>query len=219
MKVDFKNARDLMVENQLRPYNIKDQLILDLFKNTKKEDFLSEEIKIIAYSDLNINLHANRGYLKNIHIAQLIHNADIKKHHKVLHIGGMTGYISVMLANLCREVIVIENHEEFSSLFKKNIKNLGIKNLKIINSPFMKGFAEEAPYDVIFIDNPIDEVSSIIKEQLSFESGNILLIKITSESFCKGFKITKNYNNYTKEFLFNAFSKYRLHNKEEKFIF
>ena len=109
MNFDFKNARDLMVENQLRPNNIKDPLILDLFKNTKKEDFLSEEIKIIAYSDLDINLLENRGYLKNIHIAQLINNANIKKHHKVLHIGGMTGYISVMLANLCQEIIVIEN--------------------------------------------------------------------------------------------------------------
>ena len=83
----------------------------------------------------------------------------------------------------------------------------------------MNGFVEEAPYDIIFIDNPIDKVSSIIKEQLSLDSGKILMIKITSESFCKGFKITKNNNNYTKEFLFNAFSKYRLYNKEEKFIF
>ena len=80
MNLNFKKARDLMVKNQLRPNKINDQVILDLFKNTKKEDFLSiENVKGISYSDLDIYLEANRGYLKNLHIAQLIHKADLKK--------------------------------------------------------------------------------------------------------------------------------------------
>ena len=41
MNFDFQKARDLMVENQLRPNKISNQSILDLFKNTKKEEFLS----------------------------------------------------------------------------------------------------------------------------------------------------------------------------------
>ena len=74
---EIENARDLMVENQLRPNKITETTILDLFRNTKKEDFLSEELKKISYSDLDINLDTNRGYLKNLHIAQLIHNSLI----------------------------------------------------------------------------------------------------------------------------------------------
>ena len=109
MNFDFQKARDLMIVNQLRPNKIKDPVILDLFKNIKKEDFLSKDLKYISYSDLDITVDKNRGYLKNLHIAQLIDKANINKKHKVLHIGGMTGYVSVMLSNICKELIVIEN--------------------------------------------------------------------------------------------------------------
>ena len=78
MNFDFQKARDLMVENQLRPNKISNQSILDLFKNTKKEEFLSEKINITSYNDLDIDMDNHRGYLKNLHIAQLIDQSNIK---------------------------------------------------------------------------------------------------------------------------------------------
>ena len=42
---NFQRARNMMVENQLRPNKINDKNILKLFNNIKKEDFLYEEIK------------------------------------------------------------------------------------------------------------------------------------------------------------------------------
>ena len=45
MNYNFQKARELMVENQLRPNKINNPVILELFKNIKKEDFLPEKIK------------------------------------------------------------------------------------------------------------------------------------------------------------------------------
>ena len=109
MNFNFQKARELMVENQLRPNKINNPTILGLFKNIKKEDFLPEQIKKNSYNDLDTQLSSNRGYLKNLHVAQLIHNAEINKQDKILHIGGMTGYVSVILSSLCKELIIIEN--------------------------------------------------------------------------------------------------------------
>ena len=81
---------------------------------------------------------------------------------------------------------------------KENIKNLDINNIKIVNSSFHDGYDEESPYDIIFIDNPINELSSSIKDQLSSESGKIIMIKKINEYFCKAYRITKNNNHYTK---------------------
>ena len=44
IKTDYKKARILMVENQLRPNKINDPIILNLFQNTKKEDFILDEL-------------------------------------------------------------------------------------------------------------------------------------------------------------------------------
>jgi len=218
MNFNFQKARDLMVENQLRPNKITEPTILDLFKNTKKEDFLSEELKKISYSDLDINLDTNRGYLKNLHIAQLIHNSLIKEQDKVLHIGGLTGYVSVMLAALCKELIVIEHQKKLIKKIEENIKNLNINNLKIINSAFQDGCVKESPYDIIFIDNPIFELSNSFKDQLNSKYGKIIMIKKIDNYLCKAYRITKNNNNYTNEFLFDVFTKYELYRKRAEFI-
>ena len=123
MNFNFQKARELMVENQLRPNKINNPAILELFKNIKKEDFLPEQIKKNSYNDLDAQLSSNRGYLKNLHIAQLIHCAEISKQDKILHIGGMTGYVSVILSSLCKELIIIENEINLISKIEEKLKN------------------------------------------------------------------------------------------------
>ena len=219
MNFNFQKARELMVENQLRPNKINNPTILELFKNIKKEDFLPEQIKKNSYNDLDAEISSNRGYLKNLHVAQLILNAEISKQDKILHIGGMTGYVSVILSSLCKELIIIENEINLISKIEENIKNLNIKNATIVNVPFQKGFNKESPYDIIFIDNPIWEVLDTIKKQVSPNSGRIIMIKKINPYLCKAYKITNNDNTYTNNFLFDVFTKYELYKNETKFVF
>jgi protein-L-isoaspartate(D-aspartate) O-methyltransferase len=219
MNFNFQKARELMVENQLRPNKINNPTILELFKNIKKEDLLPEEIKKYSYNDLDAQLSSNRGYLKNLHVAQLIYSAEISKQDRILHIGGMTGYVSVILSSLCKELIIIENEINLISKIEENIKNLNIKNASIVNVSFQKGFNKESPYDIIFIDNPIWEVLDVIKKQVSPNSGRIIMIKKINPYLCKAYKITNNDNIYTNDFLFDVFTKYELYKNETKFVF
>ena len=219
MNFNFQKARELMVENQLRPNKINNPTILELFKNVKKEDFLPENIKKNSYNDLDSELSSNRGYLKNLHIAQLINCAEISKQDKILHIGGMTGYVSVILSSLCKELIIIENEINLISKIEENISNLNIKNATIVNVPFQEGFNKESPYDIIFIDNPIWEVLDTIKKQVSPNSGRINMIKKINPYLCKAYKITNNDNTYTNNFLFDVFTKHELYKNETKFVF
>jgi len=219
MNINFQKARELMVENQLRPNKINDPIILDLFKEIRKEDFLPEELKDISYIDSDSQLHQHRGYLKNLHLAQLINSAGISHNHKIFHIGGMTGYVSVILANLCKKLVVIENETDLITIMEKNIQKLNIKNINIVKSSFQLGYDKDSPYDVIFIDNPIEEISSSIKNQLNSNSGKIIMIVKTSNKLCKAFKLTKNNDNYTSEFLFDVFTEYELYKNIKGFIF
>ena len=131
----------------------------------------------------------------------------------------MTGYVSSILAHLCKELIIIENQENFLCDLKKNIQKFNFKNVKIFNAEFENGLNIESPYDVIFIDTPIENISNSIKDQLSENSGKVILIKVTGNNSCKAYKITKNNNNYAHEYLFDVFSKYRLYEKKVEFVF
>ena len=219
MNFNFEKARELMVVNQLRPNKIDDPVVLELFSKIKKEDFLPENIKKNSYNDLDAHLSSNRGYLKNLHVAQLIQNADISNQDKILHIGGMTGYVSTILSRLCKELIIIENEENLISEIKENMQKFNISNAKIVNVPFKEGFNNESPYDIIFIDNPISVVSNTIKSQVSPKSGKIIMIKKLNSFLCKAYKIINEDNSYSNEYLFDVFSKYELYKNQAKFIF
>ena len=217
--IEFENARNMMVTNQLRPNKINDLLILDLFRKIKKETFLEEKDKGIAYSDLDIQLIDNRGYLKNLHLAQLIQNSQIKKEHKVLHIGGLTGYVSTIISSICSKLIVLENETSLLEQLEKNIKYLKIENIKIYNQNLKNGFQDKSPYDIIFIDNPIQKVSDSIKEQLNSDYGMLIMIKKINENFSHAYKIIRNQNNYTEEYLFDIFTNFELYKDKKDFIF
>ena len=219
MYLNYQKARDLMVKNQLRPNKIKDKLILNLFKEMPKEDFLIDGLKVSPYSDLDINISHNRGYLKNLHIAQLINNAEIEKNHKILHLGALTGYVTALLSILCFEVIAVEPSDELRVIFKDNINKHKIKNIKIVKESLKYGYDKEAPFDIIFIDNPIKKIDDSLLIQLNDNLGKIIMIQKDINLLNQAFKITKNKSNFSKEYLFDVFTKYELYEESEGFVF
>jgi protein-L-isoaspartate(D-aspartate) O-methyltransferase len=219
MNLNYQKERNLMVENQLRPNKIKDVKILSLFKDISKEDFLTEKINSIPYSDSDIDITDNRGYLKNLHIAQIISHSEIDQKHKVLHIGALTGYVTVLLSNLCLEVVAIEENNDLRSILKKNIDHKDIKNIKVVGGSLKTGFNDDTPYDRIIIDNPIKKIDSRIYDQLSDRLGKIIMVKKIRDQLNQAYRITKNEGNLNKEYLFDVFSKYELYQNKEEFIF
>ena len=208
-----------MVENQLRPNKITDPRILSIFNEIKKEQFLNNDLQSIAYSDVDLNLTGNRGYLKNLHIAQLIQHSNITKKDKVLHIGGLTGYVTSILSQLSDYLVVIENDQGLLKQLKENLSKLKLINVEIINSDLRSGYKEKSPYDLIFIDCPVNKVSNELLDQLNLNFGRVITIEKINSDLGKGVRITKNKKNYNKEILFDAFSKLTLYRHKKEFIF
>ncbi len=219
MNFEYSEARNLMVENQLRPNKINDKFILNLFNEIKKEEFLEDESKFFSYNDSDIDLTSSRGYLKNLNIAQLISKSEIKNNYKILHVGGLTGYVSVMLSKLCKELIVIENDMSLIHELNKNIEKMNITNIKIINSNLSKGYQEESPYNLIFIDNPIEKIPNEYIDQLNSNMGIIVMVEKINDELSKAYKIIKNKESMNKEYLFDVFTKYELFSSKKDFVF
>ena len=166
---------------------------------------------------MDINLGHNRGYLKNLHIAQLIKYAEIKKNHKVLHVGALTGYVTSLLSDLSYEVFAIEEDKYHLTILKNNMIN--IDNVKILDKSFKLGNVFHAPFDRIIIDCPLKKIDKALLGQLSEDSGQIIMIEKNQDNLSKAMKITNKNNNFSKEFLFDVFSNYELYEEKEGFVF
>ena len=219
MSESLEIARKNMVINQLRPNKIKEEHILNLFEITPKENFLDNNQNYNCYLDKDLDIIKNRGYLKNLHLAQLIKYAEISKDYKVLHLGGLTGYFSVILSSLCNELYVVEENEDLYKQLKNNIKKIKNSNIKIFNSKLTEGHKVEAPYDLVIIDCPLFKLEENLKNQIKTEGGKLIYIKKINENLSKAYKVIRNDMLFSTEYLFDLMTKYQIKEKEEVFNF
>ena len=216
--MNLEKNREVMIENQLRPNKITNNDVLQVFMSTSKEKFISEDKINICYSDQDISIKDQRGYLKNLHLAQILHFAEIKNNEKVLHIGGLTGYLSVLIAKLCNKIYVTDNDQEFLENIINNFKNNEVTNGKVIKEEFSEGLKGEEPYDLIIIDCPQYNFNLDLLSQVNV-GGRIIYIEKINEELSKAYKMIKYQDNFSKVFLFDVFSNFYLTKQEERFNF
>jgi protein-L-isoaspartate(D-aspartate) O-methyltransferase len=216
--MNLEKNREVMIENQLRPNKITNSNILQAFMNTSKEQFISDDKINICYSDQDISIKDRRGYLKNLHLAQILHFADIKNNEKVLHIGGLTGYLSVLIAKLCKKIYVTDNDQSFVDSINKNFSNNEVANGEVLKEEFSEGLKSKGPYDLIVIDCPQYNFNLDLLNQVNV-GGRIVYIEKINEELSKAYKMIKYEDNFSKVFLFDVFSNFYLTKKEEGFNF
>ena len=216
--MNLEKNREVMIENQLRPNKITNSDVLQAFMNTSKEQFISDDKINICYSDQDISIKDRRGYLKNLHLAQILHFADIKNNEKVLHIGGLTGYLSVLIAKLCKKIYVTDNDQSFVDSINKNFSNNEVANGEVLKEEFSEGLKSKGPYDLIVIDCPQYNFNLDLLNQVNV-GGRIVYIEKINEELSKAYKMIKYEDNFSKVFLFDVFSNFYLTKKEEGFNF
>ena len=219
MSETFEIARKNMVINQLRPNKINEENILNIFQNTPKENYLDVSLGKNCYLDKDLNITDKRGYLKNLHLAQIIKYSEILPNDKVLHIGGLTGYFSTLISSLCEELHVVEENKELFKLLEHNINNTDTTNIHLFNHNLLDGLVDKAPFNLIIIDGPIFQLTDNLKKQLVINGGRLIYIKKIYDNLGKAYKIIRNENLYSSEYLFDVMSSYQIQEQQEDFKF
>ena len=219
MSETFKIARKNMVVNQLRPNKINEENILKIFENTPKENYLNDNLGENCYSDKNLDITEKRGYLKNLHLAQIIKYSEISPNDKVLHLGGLTGYFSTIISSLSKELLVVEENKELFKLLEQNVKKNNTVNINLFNKNLLEGLSEKSPFDLIIIDCPIYEINDDLKKQLVNNNWRLIYIKKIYDNLGKAYKIIRNENLYSSEYLFDVMCTYQIQDKKKDFKF
>ena len=219
MTETFEIARKNMVINQLRPNKINEEKILKIFESTPKENFLDISLGKNCYLDKNLDITEKRGYLKNLHLAQIIKYSEISPSDKVLHLGGLTGYFSTIISALSKELLVVEENKGLFKLLEQNVKKINKVNINLFNKNLLEGLSEKSPFDLIIIDGPIYEINDNLKKQLVNNNGRLIYIKKIYDNLGKAYKIIRNEDLYSSEYLFDVMSSYQIQEQEEGFKF
>jgi protein-L-isoaspartate(D-aspartate) O-methyltransferase len=171
--LDFSQARANMIEGQLRPNRVSDPALLAAVAELPRESFLPAPLKGIAYVDDDIPLGNGRYLIEPMVLCRLLQNAAIRPGDKVLDVGCATGYSSALLARLAAQVIALESDDALAALARQHLA--AVANIRLVSGPLERGWAAEAPYDVILVGGTVAQVPAELTDQL-VEGGRLLTV-------------------------------------------
>ena len=178
---DWNLSRINMVENQIKPYGIKNLELLRALESIPRELFFENSDVDRSYSDQHIILKSldegseDRFVISPVIFSKMIEIVDIQKNEVVLDIGCANGYSSAIISHLADTVVAIDQGENLTNLAEENLYKAGINNVVVVNTDIKTGYAKEAPYDVIVIEGSVDSIPNDIYLQLN-TNGRIIAI-------------------------------------------
>ena len=166
-QMNFEQARLNMIEQQIRPWEVLDQTVLDLLQLVHREDFVPEEFRQLALADITIPLANEQVMMTPKLEARLLQALDIQTSDKILEVGTGSGYLTALLAKLGSQVESIDIFEDFTNSAKKVLATYDLDNTLLETHDFFQDREAGKVYDVVVITGSMPSMDSSLNELLT----------------------------------------------------
>ena len=164
---NWADARQGMVEKQLRRRGIHDARVLRAMGEIPREEFVPLESRITAYADEPVTIGYGQTISQPYMTALMAAELELEGAETVLEVGAGCGYAAAVLGALARRVISLELIPELAELARSNLRRTGRDgNIEVITADGSLGYAPLAPYDAITVAAGAPGVPPALLEQL-----------------------------------------------------
>jgi protein-L-isoaspartate(D-aspartate) O-methyltransferase len=167
----IEQARSNMIEQQIRPWEVLDQSVLDLLQAVKREQFVPPHLRALAFVDFELPLNIDGVVTGETMFApkveaRLLQELGIHSHEQVLEIGTGSGYMAALAAHKAQTVWTIEIDPRLQAFGAANLARAGVRNARVELGDGALGWAARAPYDVIIVSGSLPVMPQQLLDQL-----------------------------------------------------
>jgi len=174
--MNIEQARFNMIEQQIRPWNVLDQDVLDMLHVVKREQFVPKAYENLAFADVEIPLPGGEAMFNPKVEARMVQEIAVKKHENVLEIGTGSGYMAALLAHTAGHVTSVEIQPESVALARQNLTAAGIGNVNVEEGNGAQGWAAGTQYDAIVVSGALPVLPESLVKQLKVGGRMIAII-------------------------------------------
>jgi protein-L-isoaspartate(D-aspartate) O-methyltransferase len=171
---DFARAREKMVDEQLIPRRISNPRVLSAMRHVPRHRFVNTDLQHLAYEDAPLPIGQRQTISQPYIVALMTQLLELAESDKVLEVGTGSGYQAAVLAQLAAEIISVERISLLAERARQIFEEIGINNVKIIESDGSMGNPEFAPYNAIIVTAAAPQVPQPLKDQLA-DGGRMVL--------------------------------------------
>jgi protein-L-isoaspartate(D-aspartate) O-methyltransferase len=148
--MNLEQTRFNMIEQQIRPWEVLDQSVLDLLFEVKREEFLPASSRAFAFVDMEIPLGHGEVLLAPKLEARIVQELRLEATDRVLEIGTGCGYMTALMAKRAAFVESVEIVPELARFGARNLADHGIANVKLHEGNGARGWTG-GPFDAIVL--------------------------------------------------------------------
>ena len=179
MTIDYAHARELMVEQQIRPWDVLDIRVLDVLAQLPREAFVAETHRKLAYTDVELPLGFGQKMMKPVIEGRTLQALDLQPGDEVLEIGTGSGYLSACIGELAREVLSLEIQPELAAGARARLDAVGLGNNVRIETADALNWDTERRFDVICVTGAVETIPARFTQWLR-PNGRLYVIRGTS---------------------------------------
>lgn len=166
-QLNLDQARHNMVVQQIRPWDVNDDRVLELIEATPRDEYVPAACRNLAYADTKIPLgEADQCMMPPNVEARLLQALQVKPTDQVLEIGTGSGYLTALLAQAGNHVVSVEIDPNLSAQAAARLEAHGISNVTLEVGDAANGWEAHAPYDVIAVTGSLPMLTETLQHSL-----------------------------------------------------
>lgn len=180
-------ARETMIEQQVRTWNVFDDRVLDAMRQVHREQF-APGYRELAHMDAPIPLpHGQTMLPANLH-GRILQSLAVGTNDMVLEVGTGSGYLSACLSRLAARVRSLEIIPELAALAKTNLFAAAANNVAVELADAMQ-LEEQSAYDAIAVTGSLPIYDE--RFQRALRIGGRMFIVIGQVPVMEAWKVTR----------------------------
>lgn len=183
---EFALQRRMMVDCQLRTYDITDSRVLDVMGEVPRERFVAPSDQVLAYTDQSPAASEGpvgpqtRHLLIPMVLARLVQAGEVRPGCRALDVATGRGFGAAVLARLGAEVTALESDPALAALARTILAQLA-PGVTVVEGPLTAGHPGRGPFDVILVEGSFEVEPKGLFDQLA-DGGRLLGVKGTGRS-------------------------------------
>lgn len=155
MAMNFDQARQNMVENQVRPWEVLDGRVLEVLGRVRREDFVAPAHRQLAFADLCLPIGHGEVMMKPVMEGRVLQALALKPEDQVLEIGTGSGFLTACLANLAAQVTSVDIHADFTAAAAQRLQAAGITHAQLVTGEAVQGWQPQGTFDAVVVTGAV----------------------------------------------------------------
>lgn len=200
--MDNQLARETMIDQQVRTWEVLDPAVLEVMAEMPRERFVPESHRSLAFADTSIPIGFGQVMLPPKVEGRLLQAVALQRGERVLEVGTGTGYLSACLAALGADLVSVEIHEQLAQDARRNLDAVGIPNVNLRHADGTR-IGEKDRYDVIALTGSLPVYDQRFERAL--HTGGRLFVVIGEAPVMEAMLVTRTADNdWVRESLFET---------------